>query len=727
MKRDTCLLGILLVVYLLTGLSYIWATPCMEKPDEEDHYGYLRYVREHRRLPPLAPQEKWLFESKQPPLYYVLAALATAPLRDVGDPDALIVQNPYMDLSVPGYREDNRNAYLHPPTMTPVIFGARCVSLLFGAGMVLSVYALARLLLPHAPLFALAGAATVGFQPMALFIATSVSNDAPTAFFATLTVTLLVYRQRRGESRHFPLIMGLVLGLSALTKVSALVFCPLVALSLLLIRRRMDAGLIKELALIGLVMLAVGGWWYGRNALVYHDPFTLNAHLARTAQSRPLADYLWQDLRDIERTFWGNLARVFVSQTWLDQVGLWWGRISGGVMLIAAWRQRRLLARRAGDIALLALWPATFGVLLLGFWARQANWAWGRFLLPGLGPLMLLLLLGWYALLPARWRTWGAAGAAGVVVIIGMLAPWVSILPLYHPYAPPKAIEYPSNLILQDAEGTSIAKFLGYSLAQPTAIPGDYAPVEVCWETLHRSARPLTTFVQWLDLTPTRTGGQPAVVGGRNTYPGLGNLPTTRWPLGKRFCDRVLVRIAEDVPTPLGAALEIGLWDTETGERLRYVTPEGRAVDWVVFKGIAIVDEAAQRPPEARSAQYVFDGQIRLHNLTQGRGGDNLILTTTWTASTNPAYDAVMFVHAQNAQGETLAQADRQPLDGRYPTSYWYPGVVVTDVLTLPIPADTPVTLTLGLYTLPDVARLPLVDAEGVGMADNALRMTNGE
>ncbi|MBN2006719.1 MAG: hypothetical protein JXA21_25420 [Anaerolineae bacterium] len=722
-NREALRLGLLLALYLLTGLSYIWVTPCLEKPDEEDHYGYLRYVREHHRLPPLAPQEKGLFESKQPPLYYVLAALATAPLKDVADPETLIVQNPYLDFSVPGYREDNRNVYLHPPSMTGVVFGGRCVSLLFGVGTMLNIYWLVKLLLPGNAGVALAAAATVGFQPMFLFIATSLSNDAPLAYYATATLALLSYRQRWGGSRYFPPAMGVLLGLGALTKVSALAFFPIVGLSLWLIRKRLDKELLKELLVIGLVALAVGGWWYGRNALLYHDPFTLNAHIAPATQARPLLTYFWQDLGDIERTFWGNLARVFVSFTWLDWAALWWGRISAAVALVAAWQQRRLLTRRYVDVTLLALWPSTFGVLLLGFWTRQANWAWGRFLMPAIGPLMLSLLLGWRAL-EGRARPWGLWGAAGAMVLAGVLAPWLVIYPLYHPYHAPKGIAYPANVTLQDAGGRPVARFLGYNLPQPVTTPGSYTPVEICWETLGVTEKPLTLFVHWLDLASTKMGAQPAVVGGRDTYPGLGNLPTSRWPLGMRFCDRVLAQVSETTAAPLATVLEIGLWDPGSGERLRYGLPDGQVTDWMILKGATLVDEKTTLAATGTPApSYVFDGRIQLLGLRQSRAGSSLTLTTTWTAAANPPYDAVMFVHVQDGQGKAVAQVDRQPMDGRVPTSYWYPGIILTDTLTLDLATDAPVTVMMGLYTLPDVTRLPLLDAQGIAVPDNALRL----
>lgn len=180
--------------------------------------------------------------------------------------------------------------------------------------------------------------------------------------------------------------------------------------------------------------------------------------------------------------------------------------------------------------------------------------------------------------------------------------------------------------------------------------------------------------------------------------------------------------IAETVTTPLAAALEIGFVDTQSGERLHYVTSDGLLVDWQVFKGIAIVAEEAISMSDGQAPQYVFDGRIQLMDLAYARTPTGLTITTTWTVAHNPAYDAVLFVHARDARGDLIAQVDRQPWEGCFPTSYWYPGLAITDTFTFELPAVTPLALTMGLYTLPNVSRLSLVDAHGLPVPDDALR-----
>ena len=194
----------LAILYLAAGLAYALVAPVFEKPDEDGHYGYILYLREHHTLPPLYFSDGFSSEYKQPPLYYFVASVLTGWLPTVADPDALLVTNPYIQHSVPGYRSDNRNVFLHPPHTTPLILGVRLVSLLFGLGTMIAAYYLALQLFPQESLVPIATAAVTGFQPKFLYMATAINNDAIVAFFGTLIVTLLVRRLRKVLSPTLP-------------------------------------------------------------------------------------------------------------------------------------------------------------------------------------------------------------------------------------------------------------------------------------------------------------------------------------------------------------------------------------------------------------------------------------------------------------------------------------------------------------------------------------------
>ena len=95
-----------------------------------------------------------------------------------------------------------------------------------------------------------------------------------------------------------------------------------------------------------------------------------------------------------------------------------------------------------------------------------------------------------------------------------------------------------------------------------------------------------------------------------------------------------------------------------------------------------------------------------------------------WRAEADLPESYKVFVHLLDANGVPRAQADVIPQNGARPTGSWLPGEIITDEITLQIPADLPAgqyRLTTGFYdeltgqrlTLPngaDVIDLAAVD-----------------
>jgi hypothetical protein len=64
-----------------------------------------------------------------------------------------------------------------------------------------------------------------------------------------------------------------------------------------------------------------------------------------------------------------------------------------------------------------------------------------------------------------------------------------------------------------------------------------------------------------------------------------------------------------------------------------------------------------------------------------------------------------------------ITQADRRPLDGFIPTSYWPPKQMMADDYTIQLPDDAPsgdYTLLVGWYDLETMNRLPMSQAGNV-------------
>jgi hypothetical protein len=91
--------------------------------------------------------------------------------------------------------------------------------------------------------------------------------------------------------------------------------------------------------------------------------------------------------------------------------------------------------------------------------------------------------------------------------------------------------------------------------------------------------------------------------------------------------------------------------------------------------------------------------------------GDTLPLYFTWQASQTISRDLTFFIHLVDAEGNIIAQQDRRPLGGRWPTPAWRPGDVLYDGYQLELPdnlAPGQYGLRLGFYDA--AGRLPLAE-----------------
>jgi hypothetical protein len=94
---------------------------------------------------------------------------------------------------------------------------------------------------------------------------------------------------------------------------------------------------------------------------------------------------------------------------------------------------------------------------------------------------------------------------------------------------------------------------------------------------------------------------------------------------------------------------------------------------------------------------------------TAAREGSGTVVRLYWQAASEASpLDATVFVHLLSASGEILAQDDRQPGEGQYPTFIWdNEEIVVTEhTLALPTSSAAGTSLRIGMYTLPEVRNL---------------------
>ncbi len=711
--RHATRLAVLLLAFALLGLVYSATTPVFEAPDEVWHYNYIRYVAKGHGLPSLQDNEHGAYqEAAQPPLYYLIAALVTAPINDDDLPD-LMWHNPGFGYQSPGTSNDNKNMLVHTGReswpwhdFTLALHLARLVALGFGTLTVWGAWGLARQVFPGRPALALVAAGVVAFTPQFVFLSGVASNDSAAAALATLALWSILALRRQPDGRR-AVLTGLLIGLAWLTKTSTLLLLPLAWLVYFLdICRtlRNPAHLRHGLILTGVTLL-VGGWWYVRNAVLYGDALGLSAHV-NTPWGRPQSVSLFTlvpELPKVYRSFWAAFGWGHIELPA-------WCYVVIGLFILVSLTGWLISIRRMGmnwGWLLLLVWCGIILAALLR-WMMQVEAPHGRLLFPAIGAWGVLLGAGWMA-----WRRLGRVMAWAGLSFLGMLAllsPWVIIRPALWP--PPRLTEAQVRA-RADARHMvygDMIELVGYRLSQATARPGDVVSVTLCWQSLRPMSTDYSLFVHFL-------GKENLVVGGRETWPGLGRFPTRQWSPGQPFCDTLHVRVEPWAPAPAVYAVEVGWYDPLSQRRLELAEISLPIVGHLVVRG-------APPPSPQHAVWYDLDGRIALVGYdapTRVSSGQPFDLILHWQAQSAPLDDYTVFVHVRNETGQLVAQHDSRPCNDTYPTSAWARGEIVADPHTFRLPAGL-YSFGIGMYHQPDLIRLPARGLDGP-VPDNIIQL----
>jgi hypothetical protein len=110
--------------------------------------------------------------------------------------------------------------------------------------------------------------------------------------------------------------------------------------------------------------------------------------------------------------------------------------------------------------------------------------------------------------------------------------------------------------------------------------------------------------------------------------------------------------------------------------------------------------------------------------------GDPLRVKLYWQTPVKLKERYTVFVQLVGTQynsktnGPLWAGHDSEPLDGGYPTMQWFVDTTIADTHVLTIPPETPpgdYELWAGMYTQPDIKRLPVYDAQGNLVGDHVV------
>jgi hypothetical protein len=410
-------LALLLLAFTLLVLMHNAATPIFEAPDEIWHHAYARWLAQGRGLPAMNDDASGAYqEVAQPPLYYAVAALLSAPFKDV-DLSDLLWGNPGFSYQAPGTTPDNKNMLIHTvqeawPWRGAVlsIHVTRLASLIFGLLTVLATWGLGYETFGNHQ-SARVATMLVAFHPQFVFMCSVISNDSAAAAISTATLWAVAHVLRRGLTLRRAVVCGALVGLAALTKTSAILLLPVAGPALLWAAlRRLPGKEARYTALaygvvFGVIALLVGGWWYARNGILYGDLLGISNH-ADTPWGRPAPVSLLELLPEIPRlvySFWAAYGWGHV--TWPAWV-YWVLMLSSLVLLVRSlWNIARAIQtmRHASEtnetqttVAIFALALVWCGCILAALlqWMRPVEAPHGRLLFPAIGAWALLTANG---------------------------------------------------------------------------------------------------------------------------------------------------------------------------------------------------------------------------------------------------------------------------------------------------------------------------------------------
>lgn len=744
----TILLSLIILARLALGAAYSLVQPPLESHDETGHAAYVDYIAQDLTLPdPGGLLTPYFDEGHQPPLYYVVPGVAGHLLGLGGQ-----YRPPMNPFFLNGDGSRGVNAAVHVPSAEAfpwqggllLLHIARFWSVLLGGLTVLLTYLAGRLALPGRPWVALAGAAIAAFVPTALGVTDAVTNDAlvPVTFgLALLTALAMLRSPTVGRAVWF----GVAVGLSLLTKNSALALLPFAVFVLLVAwwpKRHFPAFLRWGGAFFASVV-TVAGWWYLRNRLLFGHWIT-----DRTETSDFINNPAFKGtavLHSASGSFVSRLVTYTFRSFWA-LVG--WGTLGapdrvydvllGFTLLCLAgllWLLVRAVVRRRAGVANTAMPPSWRGAAVLAvfflvmlpeplyraIYYEAPTLVPGRYLFGAIGAVGLLLALGLSAFtrrLPALLAVPGVALAAFSLWLLPNV-----VVPAYAAPAPlpaGTAIPNPVDVVFGSMH------LIGYRIDDQSVPPGGAVHVTLYWQAL----RPMTTSYT-VGVHVVDAGG--TVLGGVDGLPGRGNLGTPLWRVGPTYADPYELTVAADAPAPQMGRLVVGV-------EQQVLDPQPNNPGYLRPIALAATDSMGRpltpflgrfrigQPVLAQGGalQYRFGADLGLIStaiVPPAASADTLQVHLRLRALRAPLPRLVLFAHLMGPDGKAVAGSDAEPLDGHYPTDLWPAGETVDDTLAIPISAGLPAATTrveIGAYPQGQPqARLPVIAADGAAQPDD--------
>lgn len=392
-------LPLILAAFILLAVTFSVIVPLGEAPDEVPHWSYIQYLVEHHGLP--QSEGPVVGESHQPPLYYLITAVTTSWIPRSGFE---VIANPDFILDDP--RTPNLLLHQHEalPYRSDVLAWhiSRLLSIAMGAVTVWATWQTAREIFRADLSIAIGAAAFVAFLPGFVFISSVVNNDNLVVMLSSLSILQMFRMTQRTIQWRDAGLLGILLGLAALSKLSGFVLWPYAAglfLSIALKTRQWEKAAIDSGLCFGVATMILSPWMI-YNWITFGDPLAWSLYLSVVSlrPAPPTFDEWVGIVRGLYKSFWGSFGGILHLK--MSEL-VYWALGALGLLALAGWvgyaREARKSPLQPSERAALCLF-VSFWLLLSATYIRWAitDQAAGeaRLLFPGLAPLAIFFATG---------------------------------------------------------------------------------------------------------------------------------------------------------------------------------------------------------------------------------------------------------------------------------------------------------------------------------------------
>ncbi|MBZ0318794.1 MAG: glycosyltransferase family 39 protein [Anaerolineae bacterium] len=566
-------LTLLLVVYsLLVGL-YSFNTPLFEAPDAYYHFAVIEHIARNGERPPReqpALTDAWQQATYHAPLYYFIAAALIAPL-DTSDFPLEFQRNWHGQIGEP-HAHNNHNFVAYVPTdwhkTELAVRVVQAFSMVLGGLTLLSIYVLARGVVPTKPGVALLAVLIVMLNPQFIYMSGMINNDNLVTTLTIAALALLIWIVRHRATWPAIGLLSLLLAMNSLAKASGMLLYPPIVLGLLYVGWR-DKWRWRQwlgyAALGFLLWVGIASWWYIQNLNEGAEATNIDRMVAVVGgRSGPID--IWADFRGLYYSFWGlfgwfNIIAPIDFYRWtLILMGF-----AGIGLLIGSFRTVRHSLPTPDNAVIVALLTLQALIILVSWYdyVHRVVSGQGRLWFPLLGGLACAMAYGL-----KTWRPrWLAVPLLGGMAVAAIGFPSLLIAPTFA--APPQ---------IPIEEWTPPVNAASFWVREPWedraclrlwVSPPEWNQLDkvvrlkVAWETLC----PVSGYwSQFLHLTnPTletcQAGDTRYIVAQWDSMPAGGNLPLPAFQIGYVIEDTVSLDLPDTLDLSHQWVLQTGLYD----------------------------------------------------------------------------------------------------------------------------------------------------------------------